>query len=117
MGAERLMTRWGTLVSVIDGPPDSYGNPTQVEVSSPVQFELQQQRRDETGDPASWQVGTWRLFMPAGTDAAGADRFIDDSGGYGVTGDVFEFDGPPWEVWHPARQVMSHVEATVKRVT
>lgn len=110
-GPERLMTRTGTLVSITEGALDGYGNPTEVETETTVRYELQQQIRDETGPPAAWLIDTWRLFLPAGTDVHGVDRFIDDRGA------EFEFDGPPWPVHNPRTGRTSHVEATLKRVT
>jgi len=110
--AENLMTAIGTLVSVTDdGPDDIYGQPTPTVTESTVRYELQQQRRDETGDPGAWQMGTWRLFLPANTSAKGADRFIS------ADGVEFDFDGPPWHVRNPRNGRTSHIEATLRAVS
>lgn len=105
------MTRWGQIVTRVEGPPDEYGNPAEVETATDTRYELQQVRRDESPNPLSWQEGIYRLFLPAATDVSGVDGFIDDQD------DSYEFDGPPSKVWHPRKRRVSHIEATVKRVT
>lgn len=107
MTVESLCTRPATLVTVTDGATDAYGNATETETTSSVLCELQQQRRDETGEPGVWQVGTYRVFFPKGTEVHGADRLV-------VDGDTYDFEGPPWKVWNPRTGTFSHWEATVK---
>ena len=52
------MTRLGKIVTVADGDAtDVYGNVEPTEVETTVRYELQQQRRDEAGDPDNWQIG------------------------------------------------------------
>jgi len=110
---ERLMTKIGTLLSVTESPSvtDAYGNQVEIEVETSVHYELQQLRRDETGAPDAWQVGAWRLYLPASTNVAGIDRFVDDHGA------EYEFDGPPESVWDPFARCASHIEATVRSVS
>ncbi len=107
------MTRIGTLLSVTESPSvtDAYGNQVEIEVETSVRYEMQQLRRDETGAPDAWQVGSWRLYLRAGTNVAGVDRFVDDRGA------EYEFDGPPESVWDPFDSCVSHIEATVRSVT
>ena len=77
MTVDLLMSRMGTLVSVADSADsDVYGNVTETETETSVRYELQQQARDEVPDPGAWQVGAYRLFLPAATSVAGVDRFI-----------------------------------------
>lgn len=112
MTAETLMSRTGTLISVTESTDeDVYGNLEDAETETAVRYELQQTQRDETGDPGSWQIGTWRLFVPAGTPVAGVDRFIDDQGA------AYSFEGPPWPVHNPRTGRTSHIEATLRQST
>ena len=112
MTVDLLMSRMGTLVSVADSADsDVYGNVTETETETSVRYELQQQARDEVPDPGAWQVGAYRLSLPAATSVAGVDRFIDDQG------DTYEFDGPPEKVWNPRAKRYSHIEATVRRAS
>ena len=106
------MTRLGKIVTVADGDAtDVYGNVEPTEVETTVRYELQQQRRDEAGDPDNWQIGAWSLYLPSGTAVTGWDRFIDDQN------DEYELVGPPERKWNPRGQQFSHVQATVRRVT
>ena len=107
------MTRIGTLLSATESPSvtDAYGNQVEIEVETSVRYEMQQLRRDETGAPDAWQVGAWRLYLPASTSVAGVDRFIDDQG------DAYEFDGPPAYKRNPRTSKVTHIEATVRSVT
>ena len=106
------MTRLGKIVTVADGDAtDVYGNVEPTEVETTVRYELQQQRRDEAGDPDNWQIGAWSLYLPSGTAVTGWDRFIDDQH------DEYELVGPPERKWNPRAQQFSHVQATVRRVT
>lgn len=112
MTVSTLLSRTGTLVTVTEtGPEDIYGNATEAETETTVRYELQQQQRSESNDPNAWQVGVWRLFLPAGTSVVGVDRFIDDEGV------EYEFHGPPWAVHNPRAGNKSHVEATVRAVS
>lgn len=111
MSVEGLMVRKGTLVTVTDGTDDVYGNPTEQIVEHSVDFELQQYQRSESGGADEWQIGKWRLFMPLGTSAKGADRFHDDQG------NEYGFVGPPDTVFNPRLGRFSHTEAVVERVT
>lgn len=106
------MTRLGKIVTVADGDAtDVYGNVEPTEVETTVRYELQQQRRDEAGDPDNWQIGAWSLYLPSGTAVTGWDRFIDDQN------DEYELVGPPERKWNPRAQQFSHVQATVRRVS
>jgi hypothetical protein len=108
----QLLTRLGKIVTVADGDAtDVYGNVEPTEVETTVRYELQQQRRDEAGDPDNWQIGAWSLYLPSGTAVTGWDRFIDDQN------DEYELFGPPERKWNPRAQQFSHVQATVRRVT
>ena len=105
------MTIIATLVTVTDdGAEDVAGNPTEQETSTTVRCELQQARRIEADGSENWQVGVWRLVLPAGTAVSGVDRIeIDDVS--------YEFDGPPWPVRNPRTGAVSHIEATVRQTT
>ncbi len=66
----------------------------------------------EIGDQREGQVSTWRAFMPAGTDIAGADRVV----WVGEDADTtFEVVGPPARPWAP-RSGEHHVEVDLRVV-
>lgn len=109
MTVQSLMSRTGTLVTVTV-TEDAAGNLDETTTSHTVPYELQQQQRSEGGDQSPWQVGVWRLFLPACTSVAGVDRFIDDQGRH------YTFEGPAWEVHNPRTGRTSHVEATLRSV-
>jgi len=106
---EHLITRLGKIVTVADGDAtDVYGNVEPTEVETTVRYELQQQRRDEAGDPDNWQIGAWSLYLPSGTAVTGWDRFIGTDGTFiGMTG--FGASGP-------AEQLYEHFGITAEAV-
>ena len=106
-----LLNRACTITSrTFDGSVDDYGDETATETSVSTVCELQQQRRDETGDPATRAASTWALFLPAGTTIGPADTVT-------IDGDDYELVGEAWPARNPRTQTVSHIEATVRRVT
>lgn len=109
MDPTHLMTQSGTLERVTQsGPPDEYGNPTDVVVSSTVACLVQQTVRDDETGLTNVESETGRLFLPVGTVADTNDRIT-------IAGVTYQLAGPPWPVWNPRLQATSHIEATVRR--
>jgi hypothetical protein len=102
---EDLMTHTATLVTrTPTGPPDEYGNPTNVETELATKCELQQSGSREELDGAV-QVVTWRVFLPLDAPARGWDalRLAD--------GRELELAGDAWLYVNPRTGDPSHVEA------
>lgn len=90
------------------GTTDAYGadipGTTEVEVVG----ELQQQRRDEPATEGELSDTRWLAIFPAGTS-------IDTGDAVACDGETFEVVGDPWAARNPRTQVVSHVEATLRR--
>ena len=88
---------------------DPFGNANRTEANIATVGELQQIRRDEPGDENETSDTRWLLILPAGTDIATGDGIIAD-------GLIYEMVGNPWKARNPRTQIVSHVEATLRRV-
>lgn len=109
MTLSSLLNRPLTLVSRSDeGATDLYGNPAPTETQTAVLGELQQVRRTEPDDSGELSDTTWLLVLPAGTSVNTGDAVICD-------GEVYEVIGDPWNARNPRTEVISHVEATLRR--
>lgn len=71
---------------------------------------IEQSLRDESRDGNNVRSETWRLFAPPSVALdAGAKVEVD-----GVT---YEVDGPPWRATNPRQRTVTHIEATLRRVS
>lgn len=71
---------------------------------------IEQSLRDESRDANNVRSESWRLFAPASVALdAGAKVEVD--------GVEYEVDGPPWRATNPRQQTVSHIEATLRRVS
>lgn len=92
------------------GQTDPYGNPVQTETRTPSLCEIQQvSATEDHGDAV--ESNTWRLFLPPDVPVRGWDA-IELSG----TGWRYEIEGDGWEVRNPRTGLVTHIEATVRRV-
>lgn len=109
---DHLMTQTGTLYNRTAGTVDDYGDAATTEDAGAVtRCLLQQTSRTERLDGGGLiAADVTTLFLPAGT-------VCDGSSAIDVGGARFEFDGPPAPQWHPRLKQITHIEATVRRVT
>lgn len=71
---------------------------------------IEQNLRDETRDANNVRSESWRLFaLPSLVLDAGAKVEVD--------GVEYEVDGPPWRATNPRLRTVSHIEATLRRVS
>lgn len=106
---ERLLKRPVTLVTRTAGAVGPDGEQVVVEERLETICELQQSGSHEEGEGAL-NVTTWRVWLPAGTPAAGWDALeLAD-------GQLLELDGDPWRVVVPRTGVEHHVEALARSV-
>ncbi len=87
---------------------DDYGNEIPDEDLVDTVCELQQRRRDEPDDQGETSDTTWALFLLPDTLIGTADTITVDDVEY-------ELIGAPWEARNPRTQVVTHLEATVRR--
>lgn len=110
MSLTNLITRPCTIVQRREsGTTDAYGNDVPAETSIETVCELQQQRRAEQDDQGELSDTTWQAFFLPSEDIRGGDILI-------VDGVEYEMFGDPWEARNPRTRVVSHVEATLRRV-
>jgi hypothetical protein len=111
MNPARLLRLTGTLVHLgAEDDRDEYNNIVRAETTSTVSCWVEQTQRSEDTVDTDQQAETYRIFLPAGTTAAGSDRLT-------VAGATYEFIGPPWSAVNPRTTTTSHIEATGRRVT
>lgn len=110
MSLAALLNRPVTIVQrSSSGTVDEFGGETATETLVETVGELQQQRRDEQADAGELSDTRWLLVLPAGTE-------IDTGDGVLIDGEVFEVIGAPWEARNPRTMLVSHIEATLRRV-
>jgi hypothetical protein len=111
MDVDRLLNLTGTLISVVDAAPDEYGDPTETTKETTVRYWVDRSAEHDAGNTEhDWQIATLDLYLPAGTDVTGADRFRDRDGV------VFELLGPPYAHVHPRSGEVAYVAAKIRRV-
>lgn len=93
-----------------DGTRNAYNDEIVAETIVETVCELQQRQRGEDTDAGDIADSSWLLVLPAGTQVAQDSTVI-------VDGDRYELDGEPWPARNPRTQLMSHIEATVRRTT
>lgn len=92
-----------------DGAADRYGSKLPVETDVVTVCELQQRQRNERDDAGETIDSSWLLVLLPETVIAAGDTVS-------VVGDgEFEVHGEPWVSRNPRTQIVSHIEATVKR--
>lgn len=110
MSLAALMNRPLTIIRRTESEDvDAYGNTVYDEAMVEVVGELQQVRRDEPGGEGETSDTRWSLFLPAGTALSTRDIVLVDDAEYEVVGEP-----AAWR--NPRTQVLSHVEATLRRV-
>lgn len=112
MDPSRLMTQEATITNVSQSAAkDEYGDPTATTVTATkVDCWLHQVARTEHGDNNNVQDQRWALYVPPGTILNGSDRVT-------VEGVTYEVEGPPWPAHNPRLRRVTHIEATLRRVT
>lgn len=90
------------------GETDDYGNETRTDTIVPTACELQQRSRDEEDDQGELSDTLWTAFFLPDEDIETGDALV-------VDGHVYEMVGSPWRAKHPLTQVVSHIEATLRR--
>jgi hypothetical protein len=90
------------------GTVDEFGNEQTTETTASTVCELQQRQRGE--NPAEISSTDWLLILPADAALHASDTVTIDDQDYEVRGE-------PWTVRNPRTALVSHVEATVRRVT
>ncbi len=115
MSLSQLLNRPMTLVRRSDsGDVDEFGNDIPDETLVAIVGELQQGgptgggARSEPADHGELSDTRWTLYLPAGTVINTGDAVICD-------GQMYELVGDPWDARNPRTQVVSHIEATLRR--
>lgn len=92
------------------GTKDAFGDETTTDSTASTVCELQQRQRTEQTAGGELSDTQWLLVVPAGTTIATGDTVT-------VDGNDYEVHGEPWTVRNPRTAVVSHIEATLRRVT
>jgi hypothetical protein len=111
MSLAGLMNRPCSIVNVdTSGTEDVFGDVVYDETATvaTVCYVEQRQAREQTAG-ANTQIEEWLVVLPAGTVIDGAARVV-------VADLTLEVQGPPWPVWNPRTQAVSHIECTAKQV-
>lgn len=121
MDPTRLFTRTATITHVEpdDDNPDEYGNPGEATTVTTAPCELQQVTRSEDTVASAQQSEDWALFVdPMGEDEGGylIEVELEGSDRVEVDGITYEVVGPPWQARNPRTQVVTHIEARLRRV-
>lgn len=102
------MTQTATVSHVsTSGPPDPYGNPTEVVTTTETPCFMSYGPGSEQ-EAEAVQVTTPVLFVPPDVALDGGDRVE-------VDGETFEVDGPPARHYNPRLKRVTHVQAQMKR--
>lgn len=90
------------------GSEDDYGNLIPDESTIETVCELQQKQRTEPAGQGELSDTQWTLFLlPGDTLRTGDVVTVDD--------EDYEVVGEPWQARNPRTQLLSHVEATLRR--
>lgn len=109
MSIERLANRTCTLIRrEASAEANPYGDKVRDEVSVSTLCELQQRGRGEGEDEVS-DTRWLAIFLPSEKVHTGYALIVD--------GETYEVEGEPWRARNPRTQVVSHVEATVRRTS
>lgn len=92
------------------GAKDAFGDEQTTETPISTVCELQQRQRTEQTAGGELSDTQWLLVVPAGTTIATGDTVTADD-------KDFEVHGEPWTVRNPRTSVVSHIEATLRRIT
>lgn len=114
MNPTHLMPLTGTVTTHVTDAAnvDQMGDPLTVETEHSFKCWWQQDTREESDQLTDVQRERLRLFLePA---AAGV---VDGSAEITIDGIGYVFDGPPWPARNPRTNVVTHVEADVRRST
>lgn len=107
MSTERLINRSCTVIRrEASDEVTPYGDKVRDEVSVSTRCELQQRGRGEGEDDIS-DTRWLAIFLPSEKIHAGYALIVD--------GETYEVEGEPWRARNPRTQVVSHIEATVRR--
>lgn len=87
MNLAHLFTQTATLVSMVEGATDPYGQPTESwdDIGTAKTF-MQPTNAQERQVGSSTQIATFKAFMPAGTPVDGLDRIRVDGTTYNILG-------------------------------
>lgn len=109
MDPSRLMTIPCTLHhSTAGGPPDEYGDPTNVVTTTRSKCFLTQSSRREEDAGLPVEIERWLAYFPP-------DVTLDADDAVEAEGQTFQVLGAPWRAWHPIFRRHTHIEASLRR--
>lgn len=94
-----------------EASPDEYNDDTYTD-GTPVETVgwMHQTQRSESTAAGQVDEQTWALYLPPDTIVKSLDKVA-------VDGDDFEVIGPPWPANNPRLHRVTHIEATLRRVS
>ena len=121
MDPTHLFTQVATITHVDpdSASPDAYGNPGEATTITYADCEIQQAQRNEDTADRDTQAEDWVLFLaPTGEDEGGylIETELEGSDRVEVDEIAYEVIGPPWQVRNPRTEVVTHIEARLRRV-
>ena len=104
MSLRQLLNQPISIQTIGAPTQDAYGNDKPGELGSPTETVgfIEQVTSAEDLLNRDTTKTTWQAFLPAGTVIGHLDIIT-------FEGQTFQVDGEPWLVWHPGRQLVSHV--------